>query len=142
MNTDIWGNFDYFLQFHIISQQLDLFSTFSSTRGEIHEQAVNLDTLLSFYCGNLFKVPKLPKPRYPSNANSRQRDKESLNSSTQAKPEEQLEEQPRQGAGVQPYPCDYITPPVALVQHCSSRGAAGSICSREAEEHLSGIQIT
>ena len=50
---------------------------------------------------NLFKVPK---PRYPSNTNSRQRDKESLNSSTQPKPEEQLEEQHRQGAGVQPYP--------------------------------------
>ena len=31
----------------------------------------------------LFKVPK---PRYPRDANSRQRDKESLNSSTQAKP--------------------------------------------------------
>ena len=70
--------------FHIISQQLDLFSTFSSLREEIHEQVVNLDTLLSFYCGNLFKVPKLPKPRYPSDTNSRQRDKESLNSSTQA----------------------------------------------------------
>ena len=51
---------------------------------------------------------KVPKPRYPRDANSRQRDKESLNSSSQAKPEEwleeQLEEQHRQGAGVQPYP--------------------------------------
>ena len=45
---------------------------------------------------------KVPKSRYPSHANSR--DKESLNSSTQAKPEEQLEEQHRQGAAVQPYP--------------------------------------
>ena len=44
----------------------------------------------------------LPKPRYPSHANSR--DKKSLNSSTQAKLEEQLEEQHRQGAAVQPYP--------------------------------------
>ena len=44
----------------------------------------------------------LPKPRYPSHTNSR--DKESLNSSTQAKLEEQLEEQHRQGAAVQPYP--------------------------------------
>ena len=42
------------------------------------------------------------KPRYPSHANSR--DKESLNSSTQAKLEEWLEEQHRQGAAVQPYP--------------------------------------
>ena len=38
--------------------------------------------------------------------------------------EEQLEEQHRQGAGVQPYPSDYITTPVAPVQHCSGRGAA------------------
>ena len=44
----------------------------------------------------------LPKPRYPSHANTR--DKESLNSSTQAKLEEWLEEQHRQGAAVQPYP--------------------------------------
>ena len=71
------------IEFHVISQQLDPFSTFSSLREEIHEQEVNLDNLLSFSCGNLFKVPK---PRYPSDANSRQRDKESLNSSTQAKP--------------------------------------------------------
>ena len=41
-------------------------------------------------------------PSYPSHANSR--DKESLNSSTQAKLEEWLEEQHRQGAAVQPYP--------------------------------------
>ena len=87
MNTEIsptlqltFGKFHYF-NFNIISQQLNLFSTISSTREEIHEQEVNLDNLLSFYCGNLFKVPK---PRYPSDANSRQRDKESLNSSTQA----------------------------------------------------------
>ena len=60
-------------------------------REEIYEQEVNLDILLSLSCS-----------RYPSDTNSRQRDKESLNSSTQAKPEEQLEE-PRQGAGVQPY---------------------------------------
>ena len=70
-------------------------------RGEIHEQEVNLDNLLSFSWKYLFKAPK---PRYPSDANSRQRDKGSLNSSTQAKPEEQLEEQHRQGAEVQPYP--------------------------------------
>ena len=41
--------------FHVISQQLDLFSTFSSLREEIHEQEVNLDNLLSFSCS-----------RYPS----------------------------------------------------------------------------
>ena len=34
-------------------------------------------------------------------------------------------------------PSDYITPPVALVQHCSSTEEqwGSSICSREAEEH-------
>ena len=47
-------------------------------------------------------------PRYPSHANSR--DKESLNSSTQAKPSHAEgaakleEEQHKQGAAVQPYP--------------------------------------
>ena len=64
-------------------------------------QLVKLDNWLS-----LWNIPDifqdLPKPRYPSHANSR--DKESLNSSTQAKLEEQLEEQHRQGAAVQPYP--------------------------------------
>ena len=65
-------------------------------REEIYEQEVNLDNLLSFPCS-----------RYPSQGTqvtTNSRDKESLNSSTQAKPEEQLEEQHRQGAGVQPYP--------------------------------------
>ena len=72
MNTDfsLLGNFDYFLQFHIILQQLDLFSSFSSSKGEIHELVVNLDNLLSFSWKHLFKVPKLPKPRYPSDTNS------------------------------------------------------------------------
>ena len=70
MNTDYWEISIISFSFHVISHPLELFFTFSSTREEIHEQAVNLDTLLSFYCGNLSKVPKLPKPRYPSNANS------------------------------------------------------------------------
>ena len=61
------------------------------TRGEFGQFA-------EFSWKYLFKVPK---PRYPCDANSRE--KESLNSSTQAKPEEQLEEQHRQGAGVQSY---------------------------------------
>ena len=91
-----------------IFQQLELFSTISSMRGEIHEQEVNLDNLLSFSCS-----------RYPSNANSRQRDKESLNSSTQAKPS------PARGAAQArcrsaALPSDNITPPVALVQHYST----------------------
>ena len=77
-------------------------------RGEIDEQLVKLDNWLSLWnIQDISRIyPKVPKPRYPSHANSR--DKESLNSSTQAKPgaehEEQLEEQHRQGAAVQPYP--------------------------------------
>ena len=70
-------------------------------RGEIGGQLVKLDNWPEFMEYSRY-FQDLPKPRYPSHANSR--DKESLNSSTQAKPEEQLEEQHRQGAAVQPYP--------------------------------------
>ena len=92
----------------LIISFLELFSSISSMRGEIYEQSVKLDNMLSlwniqgiFIQGTQAKVPK------PSHTNSR--DKESLSSSTQAKPsqaklEEQLEEQHRQGAAVQPYP--------------------------------------
>ena len=60
-----------------------------------------IDEISGFY--GIFQIfPDLPKPKYPNHANSR--DKESLNSSTQAKLEEQLEEQHGQGAAVQPYP--------------------------------------
>ena len=74
---------------------------------EIHELVVNLDNLLSFSWKHLFKVPKLPKPSYPSNANSNKETKKA--STLQPKPslvqlEEHLEEQHRQGAVVQPYP--------------------------------------
>ena len=56
---------------------------------------------MSNTCSN--EVPKLPKPRIPKRRQlTTQRDKGSLNSSTQAKPS-QLE-QPRLGATVQPYP--------------------------------------
>ena len=77
----------------------------------------------------LFKVPK---PRYPSDTNSR--DKESLNSSTQAKPSPAwraawgaAQARCRSAA----LPSDYITIPVALVQHCivaegQHRGAASA----------------
>ena len=118
-------------------------------RGEIDEQLVKLDNWLSLWnvqdISRIYPV-KVSKPMYPSHTNSR--DKESLNFSTQAKPsqaklEEQLEEQHRQGAAL---PSDYITRPIALVQHCivaeeQHRGAAGSSSSREAEEHLSGMCI-
>ena len=46
--------------FHIISWQLDLFSTISSTREEIHEQLVNLDTLLSFTVETCSRYPSYP----------------------------------------------------------------------------------
>ena len=70
-------------------------------RGEIGGQLVKLGQLAEFMEYSRY-FQDLPKPRYPSHANTR--DKESLNSSTQAKPEEQLKEQHRQGAAVQPYP--------------------------------------
>ena len=74
LNTDIWGisiiSFSFHVILHVISQQLNLFSSFSSSKGEIHELEVNLDNLLSLFHGNLFKVPKLPKLGYPSDANS------------------------------------------------------------------------
>ena len=78
---------------------------------------------------------KVPKPRYPSHANSR--DKESLNSSTQPNPSQAwgaawgaAQARFRSAA----LPSDYITRPVALVQHCIAaeeqhRGAAGSSSS-------------
>ena len=45
------------IKFHIISQQLKLFSTISSMRGEIHEQEVNLDNLLSFHGNTCSRYP-------------------------------------------------------------------------------------
>ena len=75
------------------------FPLFLQTREEIGGQLMKLVDFMEY--SRYFQ--DLPKPRYPSHANSR--DKESLNSSsTQAKLEEQLEEQHRQGAAVQPYP--------------------------------------
>ena len=89
----------------------------------------------------------LPKPRCPSHANSKRQRKFELFNPTQPNPSHakgaaKLEEQHRQGASGAALPRDYITRPVALVQHCSSRGAAQrssrQVCSssREAEEHL------
>ena len=45
------------IKFCIISWQLKLFSTISSTRGEIHEQEVNLDNLLSFHGNTCSRYP-------------------------------------------------------------------------------------
>ena len=91
-----------------ISHLLALFSSLSSSRGEntwkykaIHEIAVNLDNLLSFFMSNTCssEVPKLPKPRIPQamlTHTKRQRKFELF----KPKPS-QLEEQPRLGATVQ-----------------------------------------
>ena len=99
-------------------------STISSTRGEIYEQEGEFGQFAEFSWKYLFKVPKL---RYPSDANSRQRQRKfELFNPSQAKPEEWLEKQHRQGAEVQSYPSNYITTPVALVQHCSGRAAAAA----------------
>ena len=72
LNTfDFWEILIISFSFHVILQQLDLFSSFSSskggntwTRGEFGQFAE------SFSWRHLFKVPKLPKPRYPSDAYS------------------------------------------------------------------------
>ena len=56
---------------------------------------------------------------YPSHANSETKKVHPVNFSTQAKIEEQHSE-----CSSAALPSDYITRPVALVQHCSSRGAA------------------
>ena len=61
-----------------------------------------------------------PKPSYPSHANSETK-KVHLNSSTQAKLSLRSSTVRCSSAALS---SDYITRPVALVQHCSSRGAA------------------
>ena len=66
MNTDSWGDyFDYFLQFHVISQQLNLLSTFSSSKGEIHELAVNLDNLPEFFMETLVQGTQATQAKVP-----------------------------------------------------------------------------
>ena len=79
--------------------------------------------LAEFFYG-IFKIfhSRYPSQGYPSHANSR--DKESLNSSTQAKPSQAWgaawgAAQARCSSAA--LPSDYITTPVALVQHCSGQ---------------------
>ena len=86
-----------------IHQTIYKWSNFSSSKGEIHELEVNLDNLLSLFHGNTCS-----RYTYPSQGTQamltqtkRQRKFELFNPSQL---EEQLEEQHRQGAGVQPYP--------------------------------------
>ena len=70
-------------------------------RGEIGGQLVKLDNWLSLW--NIQDISRIYLSQ-GTQAMLTQETKESLNSSTQAKPEEQLEEQHRQGTAVQPYP--------------------------------------
>ena len=84
----------------------------SSTREEIYEQLVKLDNWLSFY--GIFKIfPGFAQSRYPSQGTQAMLTQEAKkvwnlqpkSSHTRgAECKEQLEEQHRQGAGVQPYP--------------------------------------
>ena len=95
--------------------------------------------LAEFFYG----IFKIFHSRYPSHTNSR--DKESLNSSTQAKPSQAwgavwgaAQARCRSAA----LPSDYITTPVSLVQRCSSTEEQQACSSsREAEEHLSGMWV-
>ena len=97
---------------------LELFSTISSMRGEIYEQEVNLDNLLSFH-GNTCS-------RYPS-----QGTQVTLTQDKETKKVWTLQPKPSQARGAAwgaaqarcrsaALPSDYITPPVALEQHCST----------------------
>ena len=62
-----------------ISHRLDLYTSFSSSREEIHEQEVNLEKLSesSFFMSNTcLRYPSYPSQGYPSNANSNKETKE------------------------------------------------------------------
>ena len=83
------GNFDYFLGLCTMDGPLVNFATDISKISIISSnEGGNRRKISGFY--GIFQIfpgstqAKVPKPRYPSHANSR--DKESLNSSTQAKP--------------------------------------------------------
>ena len=114
---------------------------FLKWEGEYMNKRQNWTILLSIPWKYLFKVPK---PRYPSDANSR--DKESLNSSTQAKPSQRsgLRSSLRSSTG-KVQECSLTQ---WLHNHTSCTCAAlqqqrssGSSSTREAEEHLSGMQL-
>ena len=70
MNTDntFWEISIISFSFHIIFnfQQLDLFSSFSSSKGEIHELAGEFGQFAEFFMETLVQGTQLPKPRYPS----------------------------------------------------------------------------
>ena len=72
----------------------------------------------------------LPKPRYPSHAKLKRKRKFELFNPSQAMLEElsvwnSLREAAQARCSSAALPSDYIIRPVALVQHCSGRGAAG-----------------
>ena len=77
---------------------LDASPLFLQTREEISEQFEQLVKLVDFV-----EYSRYFQEIYPSHANSETKKVELFNPS-QAKLEEQLEEQHRQGAAVQPYP--------------------------------------
>ena len=97
----------YTLMVILIISFLELFSIISSTSGEINEQLVKLDNWLSLW--NIQDISRI----YPSQGTQAMLTQETKKVQTlQPKPshargaecKEQLEEQHRQGAAVQPYP--------------------------------------
>ena len=88
--------YGHFTNFATNFQEISIISSYKGWNRWAIDEISGFHGIFQIFPGDL------PKPRYPSHTNSR--DKESLNSSTQAKLEEQLEEQHRQGVAVQPYP--------------------------------------
>ena len=88
------GNSDNF-------HSLNFSPLFLQWEGEIDGQLVKLDNWLSLW--NIQDISRI-YPSQGTQATLTQETKKVWNSSTQAKLEEQLEEQHRQGAAVQPYP--------------------------------------
>ena len=105
------------------SFSLDVSPLFLQTREEISEKFEQLVKLVDFVEYSRY-FQDLPKPRSPSHTNSETKKVWTL-----------LQPKPSQVRGVAwgaaqarcssaALPSDYITTPVALVQHCSGRGAA------------------
>ena len=95
----------------------------------------------------IFPGSTLPKPRYPSQGTQAMLTQETKKVWT-------LQPKPSHARGAAwgaaqarcssaALPSDYITRPVALVQHCSIAAEEQQACSssREAEEHLSGMCV-
>ena len=111
-----------------ISHLLDLFASLSSSREEIHEHKVNLKNSVNwafFMSNTCSRYPSYPSQGYPSDANSSHKETKEV-WTLQPKPS-QLEEQPRLGATVQPYPV------------IMSRGLAGKLGLLEVFVHWASI---